>query len=149
MDAVIAVGDVDSIVRRVRAHLEAGADHVCVQLREERSTDPALAALLGYVPWSDARGHFEGGLRLLSDGAFGSFSERRPLNAAWLSVQLALSGGRLWPLGSFLAVFLVAGSFTGGLRSAGESLSVPLADHMVLGSDRWHSFRAAEGWDRN
>jgi probable F420-dependent oxidoreductase len=44
VDAVIAIGDVDAIVRRVRAHLEAGADHVCVQLREERSTDPAVAA---------------------------------------------------------------------------------------------------------
>src|SRR5512135_120259 len=44
VDAVIAIGDVDAIVRRVRAHLEAGADHVCLQLREERSTDPALAA---------------------------------------------------------------------------------------------------------
>lgn len=39
-------------------------------------------------------------------------------------------------------------ALTGRLRSAGESLGVPLADHMVLGSDRWHSFRAAEGWDR-
>lgn len=44
VDAVIAIGDVDAIVRRVGAHLEAGADHVCLQLREERSTDPALAA---------------------------------------------------------------------------------------------------------
>ena len=34
------------------------------------------------------------------------------------------------------------------LRSAGDSLGVPLADHMVLGNDRWHSFRAAEGWDQ-
>ena len=33
------------------------------------------------------------------------------------------------------------------LRAAGESLGVPLADHLVLGSDRYHSFRAAEGWD--
>jgi 2-methylisocitrate lyase-like PEP mutase family enzyme len=32
-------------VSRARAHLEAGADHVCVQLREERSTDPALEGL--------------------------------------------------------------------------------------------------------
>jgi DNA repair protein RadC len=39
-------------------------------------------------------------------------------------------------------------ALTTRLRSAGESLGVPLADHMVLGSDRWHSFRAAEGWDR-
>jgi probable F420-dependent oxidoreductase len=44
IDGVIAWGDVDAIVRRVREHLEAGADHVCVQLREERSDDPALAA---------------------------------------------------------------------------------------------------------
>ena len=36
---------------------------------------------------------------------------------------------------------------TNRLRAAGESLGVPLADHMVLGGDRWHSFRAAEGWD--
>jgi thiamine monophosphate synthase len=41
---VIAIGDVDTIVRRVRDHLDAGADHVCVQLREEQSADPALAA---------------------------------------------------------------------------------------------------------
>ncbi|MDE3032665.1 MAG: JAB domain-containing protein, partial [Acidobacteriota bacterium] len=34
------------------------------------------------------------------------------------------------------------------LRAAGESLGVPLADHLILGSDRYHSFRAAEGWDR-
>ena len=34
------------------------------------------------------------------------------------------------------------------LRTAGESLGVPLADHIVLGRDRWHSFRSAEGWDR-
>lgn len=33
------------------------------------------------------------------------------------------------------------------LRAAGESLGVPLADHLVMGADRWHSFRAAEGWD--
>ena len=34
------------------------------------------------------------------------------------------------------------------LRAAGESLGVPLADHLVLGLERYHSFRAAEGWDR-
>jgi probable F420-dependent oxidoreductase len=44
IDAVIAIGDVDAIVRRVREHLEAGADHVCLQIREEDSTDPALGA---------------------------------------------------------------------------------------------------------
>jgi probable F420-dependent oxidoreductase len=43
IDAVIAWGDVDSIVARVKAHLDAGADHVCIQLRAESSADPALA----------------------------------------------------------------------------------------------------------
>ena len=42
IDAVVAIGDVDAIVARVKAHLEAGADLVCVQLREEKSTDPAI-----------------------------------------------------------------------------------------------------------
>ena len=39
-------------------------------------------------------------------------------------------------------------ALTTRLRSAGESLGVPLADHVVVGGDRWHSFRAAEGWDQ-
>jgi DNA repair protein RadC len=34
------------------------------------------------------------------------------------------------------------------LRAAGESLGVPLADHVILGRESYHSFRAAEGWDR-
>ena len=33
------------------------------------------------------------------------------------------------------------------LQAAGESLGVPLADHLILGQGRYHSFRAAEGWD--
>jgi DNA repair protein RadC len=33
------------------------------------------------------------------------------------------------------------------LRSAGEALGVPLGDHLIVGRDRFHSFRAAEGWD--
>jgi probable F420-dependent oxidoreductase len=44
IDAVIAWGDVDAIATRVRAHLDAGADQVCVQIRAERSADPASAA---------------------------------------------------------------------------------------------------------
>lgn len=34
------------------------------------------------------------------------------------------------------------------LQASGESLGVPLADHLILGRDSYHSFRAAEGWDR-
>jgi DNA repair protein RadC len=33
------------------------------------------------------------------------------------------------------------------LRTAGESLGVPLSDHIVVGGDKYHSFRAAESWD--
>ena len=44
IDAVIAWGDVDAIVARVRAHLDAGADQVCIQVRADASTDPAVAA---------------------------------------------------------------------------------------------------------
>ena len=39
-------------------------------------------------------------------------------------------------------------ALTNRLRAAGESLGVPLADHVVVGRETWHSFRAAEGWDR-
>jgi probable F420-dependent oxidoreductase len=44
IDAVVAIGDVDTIVRRVRDHLDAGADHVCLQIRAESSAEPSLAA---------------------------------------------------------------------------------------------------------
>jgi hypothetical protein len=55
----------------------------------------AYAALLGHVPWGDAQGHAEGGYRLLAEGEFGPYSERRPLNASWLAVRLAACRGRL------------------------------------------------------
>jgi probable F420-dependent oxidoreductase len=32
VDAVVAWGDVDAIAMRIRAHFQAGADHVCVQV---------------------------------------------------------------------------------------------------------------------
>ena len=51
IDAVVAWGDVDAIVSRVKAHLDGGADHVCVQLRVESSADPALA---GYAELASA-----------------------------------------------------------------------------------------------
>lgn len=52
----------------------------------------AWAALLGHLPWGDSLGHFEGANRLLAEGAFGPFSERRPINAAWLAVRLSVCG---------------------------------------------------------
>jgi probable F420-dependent oxidoreductase len=45
IDAVIVCGDVDAIVGRVRAHLDAGADSVCLQVRAQSSADPAMGAL--------------------------------------------------------------------------------------------------------
>jgi probable F420-dependent oxidoreductase len=44
IDAVVVIGDVDAIVARVNEHLAAGADHVCVQIRAEKSPDPAIGA---------------------------------------------------------------------------------------------------------
>jgi probable F420-dependent oxidoreductase len=44
IDALIAWGDVGAIVKRVRAHLAAGADQVCIQVRADPSSDPALGA---------------------------------------------------------------------------------------------------------
>jgi probable F420-dependent oxidoreductase len=53
VDAIVGWGDEDAVAERVRAHLEAGADHVCVQvvsgardsfpLAEYRRLAPALA----------------------------------------------------------------------------------------------------------
>jgi probable F420-dependent oxidoreductase len=40
VDAIVAWGDADAIVQRVRAHHDAGADHVCVQV-----LDPDVRAL--------------------------------------------------------------------------------------------------------
>ncbi|GAA3373144.1 hypothetical protein [Streptomyces racemochromogenes] len=38
MDAIVAYGDAEAIRRRVREHLGAGADHVCLQVL---TADPA------------------------------------------------------------------------------------------------------------
>ncbi len=42
IDAVVVWGDVDRIAGRVREHLEAGADHVCVQVVSEDEEDVCL-----------------------------------------------------------------------------------------------------------
>ena len=44
LDEVVPQGDVARIVGVVKAHLDAGADHVCVQLRAPDPTDVAIAA---------------------------------------------------------------------------------------------------------
>ena len=45
IDAAFAWGDVSSIANRVREHLDAGADHVCVQVISGRDDDACLPAL--------------------------------------------------------------------------------------------------------
>jgi probable F420-dependent oxidoreductase len=42
IDAVVVQGAAAAIAGRIREHLDAGADHVCVQLRSEDATDLAL-----------------------------------------------------------------------------------------------------------
>ena len=44
LDDVVVQGDVGTIVARVREHLDAGADHVCVQLRAPDPTDLSIDA---------------------------------------------------------------------------------------------------------
>lgn len=53
IDAVIVQGDAGAIVERVREHLDAGADHVCVQLR---SSDPGDLCQDGYAELRAALG---------------------------------------------------------------------------------------------
>jgi probable F420-dependent oxidoreductase len=45
VDAIVVHGDADALARAVRAHLEAGADHVCVQVQPVADPLPALQAL--------------------------------------------------------------------------------------------------------
>jgi probable F420-dependent oxidoreductase len=42
IDAVVAQGSAATIAARVREHFDAGADHVCIQLRAVDPTDPSL-----------------------------------------------------------------------------------------------------------
>jgi len=57
IDAVIVQGDAEVIVARVREHLDAGADHVCLQLR---ASDPTDLCLRGYAELRAALGDLVG-----------------------------------------------------------------------------------------
>jgi probable F420-dependent oxidoreductase len=48
--ATIVVGDVDRVRTRVREHLDAGADHVCVQVIDEEESDVCLPGLRELAP---------------------------------------------------------------------------------------------------
>ncbi len=43
IDALVAHGDAKSVAQRLTAHLDAGADHVCVQVLTADGADPVLA----------------------------------------------------------------------------------------------------------
>jgi probable F420-dependent oxidoreductase len=51
IDAIVACGDIDTVAERVRAHHDAGADHVCIQVIQDLGPPPVdawreLAAIL-------------------------------------------------------------------------------------------------------
>ena len=50
VDAGVAWGDVDAVVARVREHLVAGADHVCVQVIDEDDADACVPQLRELAP---------------------------------------------------------------------------------------------------
>jgi probable F420-dependent oxidoreductase len=50
IDAAFAWGDVAAVADRVRAHLDAGADHVCVQVISDDEADVCLEALEALAP---------------------------------------------------------------------------------------------------
>jgi hypothetical protein len=50
----------------------------------------------GALPWSDARGYYEGSFRLLNAEQLDSFNSRRPINAIMFAFRLLLSDGHLY-----------------------------------------------------
>jgi probable F420-dependent oxidoreductase len=51
VDAIVAWGDQQALTRRIRAHWDAGADHVCIQgLRDETERGPDQALLEQLAP---------------------------------------------------------------------------------------------------
>jgi probable F420-dependent oxidoreductase len=50
VDALVAWGDEDTIRDRVRAHLDAGADHVCIQVLREDRAELGLEELTALAP---------------------------------------------------------------------------------------------------
>jgi probable F420-dependent oxidoreductase len=53
VDAIVAWGDVDTVVARVQAHLDGGADHVCLQVLD---TDPRQLPMRQWQELSGALG---------------------------------------------------------------------------------------------
>lgn len=49
-DAIVACGDAELIASRVQAHLDGGADHVCIQVLGENPSDPRIEDLRALAP---------------------------------------------------------------------------------------------------
>ncbi len=49
----------------------------------------------GLLPWSDALSYFRGGMEFWNEGAIDLWNQRRPLNAPWNAVRLALADADL------------------------------------------------------
>ncbi len=50
IDATFALGDIDAVAARVRAHLDAGANHVCIQVITDSDTDACVPQLRALAP---------------------------------------------------------------------------------------------------
>ncbi len=50
VDAIVAWGDEDAVAARVQEHLDAGADHVCVQAISDDPLEPGLPAYERLAP---------------------------------------------------------------------------------------------------
>lgn len=50
VDAIVAWGDVETVRRRVRAHFDGGADHVCLQVLESEAAGSTLQQLEQLAP---------------------------------------------------------------------------------------------------
>jgi probable F420-dependent oxidoreductase len=68
VDAIVAIGDLDTIVTRMAAHLDAGASHVCVQVLQDDLSTPPLGA------WNE----LAGGLASLSPNQPSTLSPNQP-----------------------------------------------------------------------
>jgi hypothetical protein len=60
---------------------------------EGPSAAGGYCALFGQLPWSDARGYFDGAHHLLATGQLDDWNCRRPVNVALLAVRLGLTNG--------------------------------------------------------
>ena len=120
VDAIVAWGDVDAVVERVRAHQAAGADHVCLQV---------LLPDFTAVPMAE----WEALAEALQPGAACTWSNREPG-----VIDLAGRGGA--------PVFLTLGSRPGAAwRPGGEPTEATRQTHERARAPATDGFRADEG----